>query len=83
MTKITSTYAASAIVGGVAVLAALFAVVPASQADTGWRVRQPSPPTMVMTYFDSANDLVRFYVGGKEVAILNGAGVEASHPNGR
>ena len=83
MTKISPTFAASAIAGGVAVLVALFAVVPATQADTGWKVRSSQQPAGVMAYFDTNNDLVRFYVGGKEVAILNGSGIQTSHADGR
>jgi hypothetical protein len=80
MTKINPVLAGFAVAG--AAVAAILALVPASQADTGWRVRQ-SPPSVVMTYFDQANGLVRFYVGGKEVAILNSNGVMPSHSESR
>jgi hypothetical protein len=82
MTKINPALAGSAVLGCIAALVAIFALVPATQAEPGWRDRS-TPSTAVMAYFDQRNELVRFYVGGKEVAILNGAGVLASHPAGR
>lgn len=82
MTKISPAFAVSAVAGGIAALVTIFAVVPATQADTGWKMRT-SQPAGVMAFFDTNNDLVRFYVGGKEVAILNGSGIQVSHPDGR
>ena len=82
MTTINPALAGSALVGGIAALGAILTLVSATQAETGWRVRA-TPTKAVMAYFDPSNELVRFYVGGKEVAILSGSAVLESPPAGR
>ena len=82
MTKFNSTLAGSAIVGGIAALFAIFALAPVTQAEAGWRDRS-TPSTAVMAHFDQSSELVRFYVGGKEVARLNGTGVLERDATGR
>jgi hypothetical protein len=80
MTKSHSAVAGSAILAGVAALVAIFTLVPSIQAETRER---STASNAVKTHFDKRSELVRFYVGGKEVANLDGAAVRAHNPRGR
>ena len=77
----SSAFIAAALVGGIAVVASIFAFVPAGQASSGWRAH--TGPQLVQPYFDTENDVIRFFVDGKQVAILNGSGVYPTHESGR
>lgn len=82
MTKLTKTAStAVALAAGIGVLASLLTFIPATQADSTWRVR--TAPRPVQTYLDTTDGLIRFYAGGKQVAILQTKALLIMHPDGR